>query len=254
VKQMEASVRMGLTLYSAGRAGTTCPHLTKVPIAANNFNAINAVYSRAMAEDNTPTGAGIDAAVQDLAREPDPKYILLVTDGLPDTCEDPDANGSGPTSARQLAANARTVSAVQAAFKANIGTFVMGVSTDIAPTHLQEVANAGVGKDPASSGANAAKYYVAADSQAALAAQLGGILGSVRGCTFHLAGAVDAAAASEGIVVLDGTRLGYNDSNGYRLTGPSDIAILGSACEKIKSDGVGLTISFPCGSVHEIPR
>jgi len=254
VRQMQASVRMGLSLYSWSNGQGTCPHLTNVPIAINNYAAINAVYARANAEDNTPTGASIDAAVQALANEPDPKYILLVTDGLPDTCEDPDANGGGPTSPRQLAANARTVSATQAAYKAGVGVFVMGVSSDIAPAHLQEVANAGAGKDPRATGAAAAKYYVASDSQAELAMQLGGILGSVRSCTFHLQGVVDLTRALEGIVTLDGVQLAYNDPNGYRLNGPSDLEITGAACEKIKLDGMGLSVSFPCGVVTEIPR
>ena len=106
VKTMEASVRMGLSLYSSngGSAGGTCPQLTPVPIALNNYNAIDAVYKPAVPAHDTPTGPSIDAVVKVLAGEPDPKYILLVTDGLPDTCADPNPGGGAgqwpPTTSR----------------------------------------------------------------------------------------------------------------------------------------------------------
>jgi hypothetical protein len=245
VKQLEATVRMGLALYSSnnGNAGGMCPQLTQVPIALNNYNAIEAVYGAAKPDHDTPTGASISAVVQVLAKEPDPKYILLVTDGLPDTCEDANPGAGAP----QMMANDFTVKAAQAAKAAGIGLFIMGVSADIAADHLQAMANAGAGIDPATTGAMAAKYYVAADNEAALTMQLSGILGSVRNCVFKLGGSVQMGFEADGNVTLDGMQLMYNDPNGYRLNNPSEIEILGTACEKIKANSKGLSISFACG-------
>jgi hypothetical protein len=248
VKQMESTVRMGLAMYTSnhGTAGGACPMLTQVPINLNNYTAINDVYQMSKPLGDTPTGESIAAVAQELANEPDPKYILLVTDGLPDTCADPDA---GNTTARQNAANDSTVKAAQAAHAQGIDLFIMGVSSDIAPSHLQAMANAGAGIDPATTGTAAAKYYVASDNQASLAQQLSGIIGSTRTCVFHLQGTVDTAHASEGIVTLGGASLGYNDANGYRLNNASELEILGTACDKIKNANTELVVRFPCDAV-----
>jgi hypothetical protein len=248
VKLMESTVRMGLALYSSngGSAGGMCPMLTQVPIALNNYNAIEAVYGASKPDHDTPTGPSIDEVVKILAKEPDPKYILLVTDGLPDTCQDPNPGDN----AAQMAANDITVKAAQAAFSAGIRLFIMGVSADIAPAHLQAMANAGAGLDPATMGAMAAKYYVAADNEAALAMQLTGILGSVRNCVFQLGGTVQAGREGDGVVTLDGMRLTLNDPNGFKLTNMgSVIEFQGTACEKIKTDSKGLSLSFPCDAI-----
>jgi hypothetical protein len=240
---------MGLALYTSHGGslnGGTCPELTQVPIAANNYAAINMTYQAAVPQNDTPTPESIAAVAKELVNEPDPKYILLVTDGLPDTCTDPDANAANSTAARQAAANDASVKAAQAAYAQGIGLFIVGVSADIAPAHLQAMANAGMGKDPATTPPNAAKYYVAASSQAELAMQLTGIIGSVRSCVVHLGGVVDLAHASSGTVILDGVPLVYNDPNGYRLNNASELEVLGTACEKIKTDSKGLSISFPC--------
>jgi hypothetical protein len=251
VKQLESTVRMGLVMYTSnhGNAGGTCPVLTNVGINLANYTAMNNVYQMSRPAGDTPTGESIAAVAAMLANEPDPKYILLVTDGLPDTCADPDA---GNSTARQNAANDATVRAAQAARAQGIGLFIMGVSSDIAPAHLQTMANAGAGLDPATQPPNAAKYYVASDNQADLASQLSGIIGSTRTCVFHLQGTVDTAHANEGIVTLGGSSLVDNDPNGFRLNNASELEILGTACEKIKSDNTELIVRFPCDVVRII--
>jgi hypothetical protein len=251
VKQMESSVRMGFTMYTSnhGSAGGTCPMLTEVGINLNNYAAINSVYQMSRPQGDTPTGESIAAVARKLATEPDPKYIVLVTDGLPDTCADPDASSS---TARQNAANSATVQAAQAAHAAGIGLFIMGVSSDIAPSHLQAMANAGAGLDPATPPPAAAKYYVASDNQTDLAVQLSGIIGSTRTCVFHLQGTVTAGHAGEGIVTLGGGALIYNDANGFRLNNPSELEITGTACDKIKNENTELVVRFPCDAVQII--
>src|SRR5262249_10256949 len=159
-------VKFGLSLYSSKngtQSGAKCPVLHEVTSAISNYQAIEAVYGPAKPYKDTPTGDSINAITAELVTlPPGPKYILLVADGLPDTCPDPNpANNKA-----QAAANAYTVKAAQDAYAQGIGIIMMGVSTDIAPQHLQDMANAGAGKPVG--GTDNAKYYVASSDQAAL--------------------------------------------------------------------------------------
>jgi len=52
--------------------------------------------------------------------------------------------------------------------------------------------------------------------------------------------------------VLGGGQLVYNDANGFRLNNPSELEILGTACDKIKNDNTELVVSFPCDAVQII--
>ena len=249
VARVAMSVRLGLALYSShgGSAnGAVCPELIRVPIAMNNYDAIARAYRQASAAADTPTPESITAVAEQLASERGPRYILLVTDGLPDTCADADANGDGVDPARQAAANRASIAAARAAYASGVGLIIVGVSPDIAESHLQDMANAGAGKDETLRGPGAARYFVAQDSQAKLAEQLTGILGSVRTCLFHLAGEVTRGHEADWTVTLDGVRLAPGDPDGYRLVSPRDLEIVGAACEKIKSDGRALSVSFPC--------
>ena len=87
VADLEESIRFGLTLYTY-TGGPTCPSLVTVPPALNNLTAISVAYTAAVPEADTPTGESIDSVVQDLTAytEPGPKFIIVATDGEPDTC------------------------------------------------------------------------------------------------------------------------------------------------------------------------
>lgn len=240
-------VRFGLSLYTSdgGNAGGDCPMLTSVPIALDNYEAIDDVYSEESPRGDTPTAESIEAATQILEDfdEPGPKYILLVTDGLPDNCEDADAHDAE--------SQAMSVAAVQAAHDAGIELIAMGLSDDIAtqgagPGHLQDLANAGAGLP--TDGSQDARYYVASDDPDQLSSQFQAIIGGIRTCTFDLAGSVDPALAHLGRVVLDGTALTLDDPDGWELTSPRQIEIVGEACEQIKSSASSLSITFPCDS------
>jgi hypothetical protein len=244
VFQMQSQVRFGLTTYTSHNGGASCPILTRVPIALDNYDAIDLAYQAAKPDTDTPTGAAVRATTTDLLAfvEPGAKYILLVTDGQPDTCDDPNP---GDTAAQDKA-NQFTVQAAQDATQQGIGLFIVGVGSDIAPNHLQAMANAGVGLDPAAQPPSAAKYWVASDTQADLAGQIGSIVGNVRTCKFTLHGTVTSGYESQGVVVLDGVPLVYKDANGWKLDTPSQLEVLGTACDKIKSTSQQIAIHFPC--------
>lgn len=262
VARVQDRVKFGLALYSSHNGyqdGGQCPILHEVPSAISNYDAIEAVYGPAKPFEDTPTGDSIKVITGELtALPPGPKYILLVTDGLPDTCTDPDP----ATSKAQANANAYTVKAAQDAFTQGIGLIMMGVSQDIAPQHLQDMANAGAGLPVGSDAGPNAKYYVASSDQQQLAAQLLEAVGKTQSCVFDLNGTVDSTAVGRGTVSLcenpsgcateaDRVTLVYNDPNGWTLKTSSQVELVGTACENVKNGvATGFQATFPCGVFH----
>jgi hypothetical protein len=240
VKNLEKEVRFGLALYTSnnGNAGGTCPKLAEVNIALSNYSAIDKVYSKEDPAGDTPTGDSIDAVVKKLVpfSEPGQKYIVLATDGEPDTCEVPNPQEG----------QAESIAAAQNAFKKAIGTFIISVGKDVSLGHMQDMANAGAGLPL--NGAQKAPYYQAND-QAALKKAFEDIINGVRSCTFTLNGTVDPSKANQGSVQLDGSSLAYGDANGWELKSSNEIEVKGTACEKIKTGQHSLTAKFPCGAV-----
>ncbi len=157
VKQLQDTVRFGFTSFTGMGTGAMCPLLQKVPYAIDNYDAINKVYGAIAASYTgqkweTPTHAAVAAAAADLAAfvpVPDgPKFILLVTDGSPDTCwaNDPQCGQDA------------SIKAVQDAYAKGIGTYVLGIGDILDPSadgcgagrcgkdYLQDIANAGTGQ------------------------------------------------------------------------------------------------------------
>ncbi|HEV8549052.1 MAG TPA: vWA domain-containing protein [Polyangiaceae bacterium] len=181
IKPLQDQVRFGFASFRSPKNhpvaedDPTCAEMQKVPFALSNFDAIDTVYA-AVGKDarfpkgcgdtpntqncqqtswDTPTDYAINVVASDLLAFTVPpagkKYILFVTDGTPNTCEVGD-----PNCGQDLA-----IAAVQKAFTAGIGTYVIGVGDiiDEANTgncdpqagrcgsdHLQDIANAGTGQ------------------------------------------------------------------------------------------------------------
>ncbi len=224
VKVLEKEVRFGLALYTSknGSAGGKCPLLTEVNVAMSNYAAIKAVYDDAEPVSETPTGESIAAVANKLAdpKIPGPKYLVLATDGEPDTCAEPNPQNGQEES----------IAAAQAAYAKGIQTFVVSVGEGtVSAKHLQELANAGQGLAPA--GATKAKYYVGADAKS-LKAAFDAIVSGVRSCTFKLNAKVTDPEA--GTVTLDGSKLAYGDPNGWKLSSDgTQVELVGSACTTI---------------------
>lgn len=239
VMALQSDVRFGLTLYSStdGFEGGQCPQLTEVPPALDNYAAMDAVYAPAEPIDETPTGESLAAVAMALETfaEPGPKAIVLATDGEPDTCAVPNPQEGQPES----------IAAVQAAFDAGISTFVISVGTEVGEAHLQEVANAGVGK--AVDDANPAPFYVALDA-GDLVDAFGEIIGGFISCEIPVDGIVDLEQACEGTLLLDGVELACPVD--WHMLDESTIELLGEACATWK-DGQTHNVSaaWPCGAV-----
>jgi len=246
VARLQDTVRFGMALYTSydGYSGGACPDLIEVPIALDNAAAVQAAFedTSPAPDGDTPTGDAIHAVLSELATHPAPKYILLVTDGEPDTCVVPD-----PQTGQSAA-----VAAAEQAHQEGVRLLIMGVSADIAPTHLQRMANAGVGApltavwgyDDA-----AGQPHQASDDQAELAAQLTGMLGAQRVCLIDLTDTVDLSRATEADVLLDGQPLRHGDWDGWVLRSTSTLEVLGAACAAILTTSRRLTISYPCDGV-----
>jgi len=289
VYPMQDKVRFGFASYKGVSPGKpegdpACATITKVPIGINNYDSIYDVYSDLgtvpLGKWETPTAHALNVVIKDLQADvqdpPGPKFILLVTDGDPDTCAVPN----------QQCGQDLSIKAVQDAKAAGIGTLVIGVGDIIGPgcdtnatrcgqQHLQDLANAGQGlpvePPPASyqyqqcvaqaggalkstyaekAGGGAAQFF-AAKGPAELKTALSGLLNGVASCTFDL----DATVSGEpsfGTVLLGSQRLTYNDPNGWRLDNMHQVTIQGAACDLFKVSGDPIAISFPCEQV--VPR
>jgi hypothetical protein len=125
--------------------------------------------------------------------------------------------------------------------------YIIAVGGDVSAQHQQDMANAGTGKPLDGSQGNS-PYYPAND-QSALANAFTEIINGVRSCILTLEGTVDPTKAGEGQVFLDGMELGYNDPNGWQLNSPSEIELLGTACETIQDGNHTVTGDFDCGII-----
>ncbi|HZL17015.1 MAG TPA: vWA domain-containing protein [Polyangia bacterium] len=135
----------------------------------------------------TPTRAAVDAASAYLSTLTDPnsKYILLATDGLPNCPEG--CTGNSCTNTPNAAETANVEASITAAQAANFKTFVVGIATSsdaAANTALNGFAMAG-GEPQAGA---ATQYYSVTDT-ASLVTALNKIVGIIASCTISLSSA-----------------------------------------------------------------
>jgi hypothetical protein len=236
VMTLQGDVRFGLALYTSHNGGPSCPEITRVPIALNNYSAIDAVFQPAAPQQDTPTGESIEAVIPDLqaVSAPGPKIIVLATDGEPDTCAVPNPQTG----------QARAIQGAQTAFRAGIDTYIISVGPETSDQHLQDMANAGVG-NPVGGSMNA-PFYRALDPQQLIGA-FNQIIGGARTCRFTLSGRVDPNLASQGHVIVDGQVRSYGTD--WRLVDDHTIELLGGLCDSIKSGTHQVDATFPCGAI-----
>lgn len=243
VATLQQSIQFGLVFYTSrnGFRGGTCPMLSSVSVATDNYEDIRDLYDRTSPDDDTPTGAAIDHVVRDSAavKHQGPRVLLLVTDGDPDTCEQPDPQDG----------QVQAISAAQRAFAAGLDFYVLGVSSDISGDKLQQLANAGKGKplgavwglDP-----EAAEPFQASTNVVGLTAQLRGILERLPLCEVALEREVTFTELARSTVTLDGEPLAYGTPDGFRLKDPHHLEIVGQACETLRVAGKRLSVSIAC--------
>ncbi len=243
VPSLQRSFQFGLVFYTShnGFMGGACPILLQEKSATGNYEAIRKLYDSAYPEDDTPTGAAVQQVTRNIqaANRQGPEVILLVTDGDPDTCAQPDPQDG----------QAEAIAAVAAAHAAGIDFYVLGVSSDISGDKLQQLANVGQGKAlDARWGvdADAAQPFQASASVAGLTAQLREILAKVPLCEVALDRDVGVDELSAGNVMLDGQPLSYGSADGFVLEDPRHLQIQGKACDTLRAAGKKLSVRISC--------
>ncbi|HEY0468112.1 MAG TPA: vWA domain-containing protein [Polyangiaceae bacterium] len=240
VKQFEASIRFGIAFFTS-HTGVMCPILNEVPARVRNYSALNALYRSLGPDGDTPTGDALEQVVSELQQTPShaPRSILLVTDGNPDTCLQPNPDLGQP----------QAVAAAEHAFAAGIDLYVLGISNGIAGQNLQQLANAGKGR-PIDRvwgvDADAAQPFQATDNVLGLAAQFADVSNRIPLCEVSLQRDVAASEVSNARVLLDGQPLPYSISDGYALKDSRHLAIVGKACEAIKAGARQLSVRISC--------
>lgn len=262
VKPLEDSVRFGLSLYSSdnGRVKSgapeeiddmkECPVLIEEPIALGNHQAMLDKFKCNDISEDTPTGESLVAAAATLNafQEPGPKIIVLATDGEPDSCECPDFGDGMPAKCREPGVPALIKEQVVATAKeihdGDITVHVINVSTPSNASlqkHLADVAEAG--------GGNVYPGF----SPGELSTAFDEIINGVRSCVIDLSGEIASGRESTGVITLDGDALELDGPDGWQVNSPSQIELLGAACEAIKSGDHDISIKFPCESFEPKP-
>jgi len=251
---LDQNTRVGMMLYT-GQGGNNnpqgCPLITEVVPRFANVNSVRTTYEVATPafRGDTPTGESIDKAVAALQaiQSAGPKYILLATDGEPDTCVQPKPSEGMP----------QALAAAQNAFAQGIRVYTLGVSDGLADARLQQLANAGLGKDPAlvyGVDADAVQPTTASSDPRQLANQLQGIIGDVRSCTIDLGTQVGTQRTLDGRLELDGKVLANSATEGWTFVDDRTVEIHGAACDQILGDGQKLEVRFPCVNDFARPR
>ncbi len=164
ISTLESEVRFGFAAYAAWAGaplGVACPavptsnvDLQLTPPDMNNHAAISALYSGleqpAAGQIDTGSTYALDAVAEELWNDPTPggKYILFVTDGEPDYCDNPGQECPIDSVNWTLQRFAQGVDRTGAA-RGPITTIVLGVATSvtqIADQALTSFANAGAGQ------------------------------------------------------------------------------------------------------------
>lgn len=238
VPRLQSDIRFGLTLYTAASEGS-CPVLESLAPQLDAADELTAIFEDNGPGGETPTGAAIEAATALLEADPwqGDKFLVLATDGEPDTCEEP-----APETDEEIAiARGTVVTAVEAAYAAGIETFVISVGDEIADEHLQALANAGVG----AAAGEESPFYTALDSQSLVDA-FDAIVSGVRDCELALADPLQADLAGTCSVTVNETEVGYDDPDGWRLVDENAIELVGAACDSIQAGVVVITMTCDC--------
>ena len=223
-----ASVNYGLKLFpeddNCGVADGAA-----VPVAADNARAINDKLAGTAPGGATPTTTALASAGRYLSKlgGPNPRFVLLATDGEP-SCGGDAAAASAAVS--NLAA-------------AGIPVYVIGIATQgMADAALSAMAMAG-GRPR-----NATPPYYPVQTAADLSATLSAIGGQIASCSFAVRRPDPPADPSNVAVKANGARVPKSETDGWRY-GPdmASIELTGTWCDRIQSGEISdLEASFAC--------
>jgi len=152
IQSLQAQVRFGFASLTGTDPshGGTCPIIDQIAPALNNYDAISTLYNSLPFQPDTneqgkkfesPARQPLDMLGAQLLADTSPggKYILFVTDGQPDYCDD----------SNSLCAPDSVIGGLQALSTKGIRTIIIGLQSrlnNLPPGTLQAYANAGAGE------------------------------------------------------------------------------------------------------------
>lgn len=236
VTTLQSSVRFGAVMYTDDPEVGSCPDLATAAAQLNALSTVGGLYGVNFPAGNTPTGDAIQSVISNIdtlapTHSTDRTVLILATDGEPGTC----ADGTDVDGGRTLVVNQ-----VTAAHALGIDTFVISVGVGIAVDHLQDVANAGIGRSASDADA---PFWVATNTEG-LTGALSTIVGGVVSCDILLAGRIEPALACDGTVTLGSDELECGSE--WRPVDTNHIELLGDACDRLLRMSEDLDASFPC--------
>jgi hypothetical protein len=243
VKTMEGLIEFGLVIFAGEyrNGGGDCPIPGEVVgPALNNYSAIEAAFPVEQPGRYTPTGEALQLvceALPGVEADQRPQYVILATDGEPNSCEGMVAGGVDYQS---------VIDAANLCCEKGVIIYVVSLASG-GPEyedHLQEVANIGAcGSSPG----GAASVYSPQDP-GQLSTDLGELIGGAVTCDVLLDGSVVQGKECEGsVVTLNGRVLGCNDPDGWILVSENVIRLQGQACYEFTEIPTSvLTATFPC--------
>lgn len=241
VTSTNATVNWGM--FYLGDEAAQCGVATApiVPVAAMNAAAVTTSLTgnQFNGQTGTPTRRVIEGSVSYLMglTDPNPKYMLLVTDGQPNCA-------TTAATSLQMDDSAGTQQAVADALAAGIPTFVVGIGNTNAVTSLNQIAVAG-GK-PQTGGSSS--YYQVNDATA-LSTALGTIVGQAASCTFNIGAAPDGTTVDGLGVFGDGAPITMDASDGWSFKNGdmTTIIINGPTCDRVLAGTIhDVTVAFVC--------
>ena len=243
VMTTQTTVNWGLKFFgNDSMCGVTAGAM--VPIGTSNYTAIQAAFAGTAPSSYTPTEAALNSAVAYLQTltDPNPKYLLLATDGLPN------CPPGGKNATTDDSAGAET--AVTNAKTAGFDTFVVGIATTadaMATMTLNQMAmNGGVPQTGA-----ATSYYAVSDT-ASLEAALSSILSGIVSCSVTLPPnppanstvGISVTTASGDIAVPQSSTNGWSYSADMK-----SIVFNGTACTSLMSGAyTNIIFSYTCST------
>jgi hypothetical protein len=239
VAKLAARGRVGLAFYSNVDERQECPEFTDLAPVEGDLATLRRAYEAQVTRNHQPTGDAFVALTSKLeGKGAGGAIVVLVTNGSPDSCDDPDANGQ----AEPIAA---TVDAIKNAAAQGVTTFVVGMGRDPSEREsLQRFALAGRAMP-----ANAAgEAYFPVGAERGVIDAFDELVFGERACVFSLSTPLSSQDAARSRAALDGEDLAYGGADGWRLAeGGAKVEVVGKACELVRRGAQRLALTPNCG-------
>lgn len=234
-----------LNTQNQGDSAAACaPGKIFVPVAQNSAAMISGVLDKTTPFGGTPTSETLEqilatygSAEPSPDAKPHPKFVLLVTDGLP-TC--PAGNGSQTTQPDIDASNA----AVEALATQGVRTYVIGYDTS-GPDNTML---ASVLDGFALRGGTGDMMHRSVEDEQSLLDELTRITFAIASCSFELNSPPERA--DHVLVRLDGRQVNLNEPDGFALLGDRTVELRGQSCTRYREGNHVLDASVLCEVVQ----